>query len=246
MAPKTTKTRPTGFVKSYLFTYNLFSTLSWSYLLFLTLQHSLSRSPSTVLSPLIFKHDVGPLHRRLIRTYAAVSPVVAYVQTTAVLEVIHVLLGWVRSPLSTTVMQVSSRLFLVWGITEQFRSAQINAFYASMILAWSITEVIRYAFYAFSLLGTEPYVLTYLRYTTFYVLYPLGAGSEAFLIASTVPSWASFGQGRWTFWAYGRMAMFLIWWPGLYVMYTHMMVQRRKVLSGATPSKVSKAGTKQA
>ena len=80
-----------------------------------------------------------------------------------------------------------------------------------MIFSWSITEAIRYAFYTFSLLGIEPYLLTYLRYTTFYVLYPLGAGSEALLIAATVPNWLSSSS---TFWEYGRMAMFLIWWPG--------------------------------
>ena len=114
----TPKTRP----KAYLVAYNLLSTLTWSYLLFLTLQHILSPSPSAVLSPLVFNHDFAPLHRQLTKTYAAVGPVVVYVQTTAVLEVIHVLLGWVRSPLSTTVMQVSSRLFLVWGITEPFKS----------------------------------------------------------------------------------------------------------------------------
>ena len=38
----------------------------------------------------------------------------------AALEVIHVLLGWVRSPLVTTLIQVASRLYLIWGIADQF------------------------------------------------------------------------------------------------------------------------------
>lgn len=41
-------------------------------------------------------------------------------QSFAILEVAHVLLRWVRSPVQTTAMQVASRLFLVWGIAEQF------------------------------------------------------------------------------------------------------------------------------
>lgn len=53
-------------------------------------------------------------------TYARVGPQTAFVQTFAVLEVLHVLLGWVKSPLATAGMQVSSRLFLIWGVTEQF------------------------------------------------------------------------------------------------------------------------------
>lgn len=56
-----------------------------------------------------------------------------------------------------------------------------------MLLAWSVTEVIRYPFYVLSLLGKEVYLLDWLRYNTFLVLYPLGAGSEAFLSYSTLP-----------------------------------------------------------
>jgi very-long-chain (3R)-3-hydroxyacyl-CoA dehydratase len=128
-----------------------------------------------------------------------------------------------------------------------------------MVLAWSLTEVIRYSFYATSLVSEVPYALLYLRYTTFFVLYPLGAGSEAFLIYSTLPSssphpvptWRSWVWGIWTLSDYIRGIMFLVWWPGkysrggflclilnflfvclaaLYVLYTHMMKQRRRVL----------------
>ena len=56
-----------------------------------------------------------------------------------------------------------------------------------MVLSWSLTEVVRYSFYAFSLLGSEPAPLAWLRYTLFYVLYPTGASSEAFLMYSTLP-----------------------------------------------------------
>jgi len=84
-----------------------------------------------------------------------------------------------------------------------------------MILSWSLTEVIRYAFYIFSLLGKEPpRLLTYLRVTTFYVLYPLGAGSEAFLIFATVSSWESFKNGAVSLWDVARAVLFLFWWPG--------------------------------
>ena len=43
-----------------------------------------------------------------------------FVQSFAILDVLHVVLGWVRAPLPTSATQVFSRLFLVWGITEQF------------------------------------------------------------------------------------------------------------------------------
>jgi len=89
-----------------------------------------------------------------------------------------------------------------------------------MVLAWSITEVIRYSFYAFNLLGYNPYVLLWLRYTTFFILYPVGASSEAFLMYATLPSSApgmsakSWLQGLWGPGDYLRAAFFVIWWPG--------------------------------
>jgi very-long-chain (3R)-3-hydroxyacyl-CoA dehydratase len=81
-----------------------------------------------------------------------------------------------------------------------------------MVLAWSVTEIIRYSFYAISLFTEVPYSLLYLRYTTFYILYPIGAGSEAFLIYSTLASWSS-----WTLGDYFRGTMFIVWWPCEYL-----------------------------
>lgn len=90
-----------------------------------------------------------------------------------------------------------------------------------MVFAWSFTEVIRYSFYALSLVEKPPTFLLWLRYTTFYVFYPIGASSEAFLIYATLPT-SPFGKptaasliyGTWFIPDYIRGLMFLIWWPG--------------------------------
>ena len=42
------------------------------------------------------------------------------------------------------------------------------------LMPWTISEVIRYAFYVFALLNRLPHVLVWLRYTLFIVLYPIG------------------------------------------------------------------------
>ena len=146
-------------------------------------------------------------------------------------------LGYRRTVPSRTSLSLSYTPPLEAYLKEQARS---NPLYASMVFAWSLTEVIRYSFYASSLISQPPYPLLWLRYTTFYILYPLGATSEAFLIYSTLPfsspnpfpSWRSWVWGIWTLGDYARGAMFVIWWPALYVLYTHMMKQRRNVLGG--------------
>jgi very-long-chain (3R)-3-hydroxyacyl-CoA dehydratase len=127
-----------------------------------------------------------------------------------------------------------------------------------MVFAWSLTEVIRYSFYAISLVDQPPSFLLYLRYTTFYILYPLGASSEAFLNYSTLPASGLFKitPENWALPDYIRAFLFVIWWPGasltcsltscgiheerifaaplpgLFVMFTHMVKQRAKIIGG--------------
>jgi very-long-chain (3R)-3-hydroxyacyl-CoA dehydratase len=133
-------------IQLYLVAFNVISALGWGYVLILTLLHLfdldgkaklapstasslLSRFFSTLSLPKVLKpvtvesrfpSYLQPLYQRATTLFYRVGPQTALVQTFAVLEVLHVLFGWVRSPIQTTMMQVSSRLFLVWGITEQF------------------------------------------------------------------------------------------------------------------------------
>jgi very-long-chain (3R)-3-hydroxyacyl-CoA dehydratase len=97
----------------------------------------------------------------------------------------------------TTFTQVFSRLFLVWGVVDLFpNSVRGSPAYPVMLLSWSITEVIRYSFYAWNLLDDVPYFLLWLRYpfdvlvngryTTFWVLYPIGVGAEMWLTGSAL------------------------------------------------------------
>lgn len=108
-----------------------------------------------------------------------------------------------------------------------------------MVLAWSITEVLRYTFYFLTLLPSSitvsipftslkftiniqvPRILLYLRYTTFYILYPIGASSEAFVNlctlprSSPIPSVGSWARGAvWGPMDLGRAVLFIVWWPG--------------------------------
>ena len=80
-----------------------------------------------------------------------------------------------------------------------------------MVFSWSFTEVIRYVYYALNLLGHEPYPLLWIRYTTFYLLYPSGASSEAFLMFSTLPT--DVPLYAWDPHSAMRLGLFCIWWP---------------------------------
>ena len=135
--------------------------------------------------------------------------------------------GVVRAPVFTTAVQVASRFLLVWGVVEPFPKTATNPLYATMLLAWSTTEVIRYSYFALSLAGFERPAFTRLRYSTFLVLYPLGIASECgMILAATV--YAEDAHPLLPAAFYAILALYV---PGSYVMYTHMLKQRRKVLA---------------
>ncbi|KAF1875157.1 hypothetical protein Lal_00007773 [Lupinus albus] len=46
----------------------------------------------------------------------------------------------VRSPVSATLPQISSRLYLTWGILWSFPETQSHVLVSSLLISWSITE----------------------------------------------------------------------------------------------------------
>lgn len=80
-------------------------------------------------------------------------------------------------------MQVASRFLLVWGVLFLYPYLAVQSpTYSSMLIAWSVTEVIRYSYFALTLSGLTPRNLTWLRYNTFFILYPIGILSECSLV----------------------------------------------------------------
>ncbi|CCG81038.1 Protein tyrosine phosphatase [Taphrina deformans PYCC 5710] len=155
-----------------------------------------------------------------------VSTFLIWVQTSAALEVVHVALGLVPSPLLTTIMQVASRLLLVWGIDYLFPQVTSNSVaFSSMVTAWSITEILRYSYYAINLQGTVPEALMWLRYTLFYVLYPLGAGSECWLVYQSLDEAAKLSP----IYKLVLQIILVTYIPGFYFLYTYMIAQRKKM-----------------
>jgi very-long-chain (3R)-3-hydroxyacyl-CoA dehydratase len=77
----------------------------------------LSSQLESVLPPALI-----PILDRAKTIFSAVGWKTAIVQSFAILEVVHSLFGWVRSPVTTTAMQVASRLILVWGIADRYES----------------------------------------------------------------------------------------------------------------------------
>ncbi|KAH9461149.1 hypothetical protein MJO28_009693 [Puccinia striiformis f. sp. tritici] len=213
----------------YLLIYNLLSCFAWAWILErviseLFLTHSTPGSLAEVIS------RAGQIDQKLGRS-------IKLIQSCAALEVLHALLNLVRSGVLTTLMQVSSRLWIVLVILPAFPEVGKSPIYASMVLAWSCTEVIRYAHYAFGLVDIKSGVLEWLRYSTFYVLYPIGAGSEAavMFLAFRAAKAAELSPII----TYTIISLVCIWPPALAVMMKHMSRQRKKYLNQKRQTKVA-------
>jgi len=177
---------------------------------------------------------------------------------------ICITLGIVRAPVFTTAMQVASRVILVWAIVDQFPAATSKSLaYSTMLLAWSATEVVRYSYFVFNLNGSVPGFLTWLRYNGFFLLYPMGISSEMFLVYMSIKPASKrdprLGYGLWailglyvpgmSFTQYcARISCFRNFdqillsstdsrFTGAYILYTHMMTQRRRVMRGKAKAK---------
>jgi len=204
----------------YLFAYNALQVAGWGSILVKTVQGLAAHSTNEQL-------------------YHNVELLLQIFQTAAVLEIVHIALGLVRSPLGTTVTQVFSRVTVVWLILFKVVSSRASVGVPMLLIAWSITEVVRYSFYALNLVKAVPHFLIWMRYTFFIALYPLGASGEVITMIAALPE---IGQRKhWTIempnalnfgFSFYCAVIFLclIYIPGFPQLYGYMFVQRKKVL----------------
>ncbi|TPX69827.1 very-long-chain (3R)-3-hydroxyacyl-CoA dehydratase [Spizellomyces sp. 'palustris'] len=212
------KSGPSALVQLYLTLYNFGSATAWGFTLFLLVKS-------------VFETNVK-------QSYDACGWTVTVVQSVAILEVLHALFGLVKTPVVTTVIQVSSRLLLVWGVTYPFNIPEVREHWAftTMVGAWCVAEIVRYLYYGFNLLGSQPAWLIWCRYNFFFILYPVGAGSEWILLIQSLSAVRQFDERLWALY----VIIAGLYPPGLFKMYSHMMGQRRKYLKGTQESKTKK------
>ncbi|KAL0483458.1 very-long-chain (3R)-3-hydroxyacyl-CoA dehydratase [Acrasis kona] len=226
--------KPNGpVVNAYLFLYNATVCFGWGYVLYLTIKHYVDGGKPIELWP-------------KIEYWLKLS------QTLALLEIVHSILGFVTSPIGSTVMQVASRIYILWGVLNlenetHYTNNQAIAI-TTLMFAWCPTEVIRYSFYALKIYEVCPYFLLWLRYTTFYPLYPLGVGSELACLFFRLPyiyesrpySLTLPNKFNWSFDSlYIVPLVGLAYVYGFPLLYTYMIKQRKKNLGPAVADKVS-------
>ncbi|WWC73418.1 uncharacterized protein I206_107385 [Kwoniella pini CBS 10737] len=197
-------------IKIYLLTYNAVSALLWANLLYITITFILTPRSNIqqIAGKSTFLNKLFTFNNSFLSSSTKIKPLnqiinhfkgsyefknlgfkTKYTQSLAILEIIHTIFGFVKSPIGTVFSQVFSRIYTVWGVVEAVPEVSHNSpLFTTMLFAWSLTETIRYTYYFLNLLNIQSKILNWLRYTTFIPLYPIGASSEAFLSFQTLPS----------------------------------------------------------
>ncbi|KAK7262421.1 hypothetical protein RJT34_29994 [Clitoria ternatea] len=202
----------------YLVAYNSFQAIGWTI--------SLAKILYNVVS-------TASIHG----TYASTGHLICFLQCAAFLEVIHGAIGLVPSGVLLPLMQWGGRTHFVLAIVAKLDELQELPSVFITFLAWSMGEIIRYSHYAFSCLGNCPHWITYLRYTAFIVLYPLGVGpGEIWVMYQALPIikeknlYADSFSGL-PFSYYGFLKAVLVVYPFLWFkLYLHLFKQRRAKL----------------
>ncbi|XP_024612277.1 very-long-chain (3R)-3-hydroxyacyl-CoA dehydratase 2 isoform X3 [Neophocaena asiaeorientalis asiaeorientalis] len=172
--------------------------------------------------------------------YYSIEKPLKFFQTGALLEILHCAVGIVPSSVVLTSFQVMSRVFLIWAVTHSVKEVQSEDSVLLFVIAWTITEIIRYSFYTFSLLNHLPYLIKWARYTLFIVLYPMGVSGELLTIYAALPFVRQSGlysislpnKYNFSFDYYAFLILIMISYIPIFPqLYFHMIHQRRKVLS---------------
>ncbi|XP_030832614.1 very-long-chain (3R)-3-hydroxyacyl-CoA dehydratase 3 [Strongylocentrotus purpuratus] len=108
-------------------------------------------------------------------------------QVFACLEVIHAMTGLVKSGTMTVFMQVFGRNFVLFVVIMNNPELKEEGMTLYLFMVWSAVEVVRYPFYMLSCIDYESEVVTWLRYTVWIPLYPLGFLSEIMVVCLAIP-----------------------------------------------------------
>ncbi|XP_016345562.1 very-long-chain (3R)-3-hydroxyacyl-CoA dehydratase 1-like [Sinocyclocheilus anshuiensis] len=173
--------------------------------------------------------------------YKNIARTLTFFQTFALLEVGHCAIGIVRTSVIVIGVQVCSRIFMVWFITNSIRQIQNEESVILFVVVWTITEITRHSFYTFNLLNHLPYFIKWARYNMFIVMYPLGLIGELLTIHAALPYVRRSGMYSLRLpnkynvsfdYYYFLIIVMLSYIPLFPQLYFHMLRQRRRVLHG--------------
>ncbi|XP_023187822.1 very-long-chain (3R)-3-hydroxyacyl-CoA dehydratase-like isoform X1 [Xiphophorus maculatus] len=170
-------------------------------------------------------------------TFHTTADMMYFCQMMAVLEVVNPLLGLVKTGFFPAMIQVAGRnviLFVIFGCLDEMQNKAV-VFYVFYL--WSSIEIFRYPFYMLACIGTDWKPLTWLRYSLWIPLYPLGVVAEAVAVIQSLPIFDETrlfsvplpsALGHSLSFSYTLQLYLVVMFLGLFINFRHLYKQRQR------------------
>uniref|UniRef100_A0A8C9LXQ5 Very-long-chain (3R)-3-hydroxyacyl-CoA dehydratase n=1 Tax=Piliocolobus tephrosceles TaxID=591936 RepID=A0A8C9LXQ5_9PRIM len=175
--------------------------------------------------------------RSFYDTFHTVADMMYFCQMLAVVETINAAIGVTTSPVLPSLIQLLGRnfiLFIIFGTMEEMQNKAVVFF---VFYLWSAIEIFRYSFYMLTCIDMDWKVLTWLRYTLWIPLYPLGCLAEAISVIQSIPIFNETGRFSFTLpypvkikvrFSFFLQIYLIMIFLGLYINFRHLYKQRRR------------------
>ncbi|XP_054288710.1 very-long-chain (3R)-3-hydroxyacyl-CoA dehydratase [Macrosteles quadrilineatus] len=182
-------------------------------------------------------------------TFDAVGNVLKFCQLIQFLEVMHPMFGYTRGSIMIPFIQVTARAVVLFAMIDAEPRMHKKPVVFYLFFIWSLVEVVRYPYYIVQLYKCRVDFLTWLRYSVWIPLYPLGILCEGIIILRNIPYFEETQRfsiampNSWNFTFHSPTAMkiylLILFFPGMYAMMTHMYRARvKKIGVKRQPKKV--------
>lgn len=217
----------------YLLMYNFYQFIGYFYIV-LVLSISLSRDGFTEVSKI---------------TYKTVGAAMRCSQTLQYLEFLNALVGYTKGSPLFPFLQVTGRNFILFAIIHAETRIQEMPVVFALFMVWSLVELVRYPYYIIAILKKDIPTLTWLRYSIWIVLYPLGVLCEGTILLRSLPLFEETKRftislpNKWNFAfdmvSFMKIYMGFVLLPGLYVVMKHMTKLRANKLKKPTIHRIN-------
>ncbi|XP_063704602.1 very-long-chain (3R)-3-hydroxyacyl-CoA dehydratase [Culicoides brevitarsis] len=173
-------------------------------------------------------------------TYEALGPAFKFCQLLQYLEVMHPMFGYVKGGVLMPFIQVSGRAFVLFCMIEMEQRMWTKPVVFYIFVIWASVETVRYPYYLSQLFELEIGILTWLRYTMWIPLYPLGILCEGVIILRNIPYFEETKRltvempNAWNVTfdmpTFMKIYLLVLAVPGTYMMMSHMAKTRAKKL----------------
>eukprot|EP00795_Rhopilema_esculentum_P006024 gene6024-11395_t len=126
-------------------------------------------------------------HAGFYSAYDNVSDLFLTCQLCACLEILNPMFRIVNTGVVAPLIQVGGRNFILFVLILPNKELHTSGIVYVLFMAWAAIEMVRYPFYVTSLFRKNFRFLTWLRYSLWVVLYPLGLTCEGLIVYRSIP-----------------------------------------------------------